>query len=197
MGKKDEAFHLYSQAQIQDDGKASPRAAANLARMLADKEIVEWGQVAYLAKWGMASRTGDQATVKDELAALFERASAYLPSEAVRAIISKQSGFTVAEMRRFPAKLPAAPNGDAELLRAFDPAFYQPILASSAARLKIPEAMIPKSDRDPDTDYLFPLPDPVDEFIPATGGRLGLLVSNESDTVRIFDVALGDVINTV
>ena len=138
-----------------------------------------------------------QDPVRKELSELFEKAAAHLPAAAVRSLASKSAGFTVAEKSDFPNKLPAMPKGDTELMRSFDPAFYQPILASSAGPLKVPAEMIPKSDRDPESDFFFPMSVPVDRFIPAAGGRLGLLVSEASDSVQIFDIALGDTIGKV
>jgi tetratricopeptide (TPR) repeat protein len=197
LGRKDEASEAYSKALKADDGKASPSAAGNLAQILAERKEIEWGRVAYLARWGLVSQDANNEAAKRELSEVFEKAVAQLPQTAANVIRAKTSDFTVTEMSEFPAKLPSMPKGVAEILRAFDPAVYQPLLASSAGPLIVPPDMIPKSDRKPDADFVIPMQSQVEAFIPAAGGRIGLLVSTESDTVEIFDIALGDSIDKV
>jgi hypothetical protein len=192
LGKKEEARNVYFKALEEEDGKASPRAAAALAHILADEDPVDWPRVAYLAKWAMSSDANNNSTNK-ELGALLENAVAKLAPAAARALMAKNSPFTMEEMKQFPNKLPDLPAGDEQLLKAFDPAHYKPILASSSDLLELPENVVVPEDIGDDRFLVFD--DPVDDVIPMAGGRIALLICNGADTVYLYDVARGFVLS--
>ncbi len=196
LGDVDEACKIYSRVLAANDGKSSPGVAGALAEILAKQKEVPWAKVAYLAKWALVSLDPNNTAGKGQYSKLLADAYSHLPESTAASLAIKSTGFSNAEMQEFPAKPLQAPAGAAELAKAFEPAFYRPLLASSAAPLKGPKPTIPAGGEDPKPQYFSTMPSHIDQFIPAAGGRLGLLVSEEADRVDVFDVALGDAIST-
>lgn len=192
LGKNVEARQVYTKALLMEDGKPSPRAAASMATILSKENPVNWPQVAYLAKWAVYSQEQQNSTNK-EIVNLLEQALAKLPPPAVRALSAKKHPFTLEEMKQFPNKLPKVPEGDAKLLEAFDSTYYEPILASSSALLKLPDNLNPPVDKG--EDRFLSIDGQIDEAIPASGGRIALLISRETNTVYLYDVARGFVMS--
>lgn len=192
LGRKKEARDVYSKALVAEDGKGSPRAAAAMAGILATEDPVDWPRVAYLAKWAISS-FADSNSANKEVVELLEKATGHLPPAAVRALLAKKTPFTLEEMKKFPDKLPEAPADDDKLLTAFEAAHYKPIIASSSGLMQLRGDVTPPDDRG--EDRFLTLDTPVDDVIPAAGGRIALLISKVADTVYLYDVARAFVIS--
>lgn len=192
LGKEAEARATYLKALEAQDGQPSPIVAAEVAAMLAKEEPVDWPRVAYLCRWAVASAAQADSTNKP-VRELLKTALGNLEPAATRALLAKKHPFTLQEMDQFPSKLPEPPPGDAALVKAFDPAHYKAILASSSGLQELPpensKARIEKG-----ADRFLAMEDPIDDVIPAAGGRIALLVSKEKDTVYLYDVARANVL---